>query len=162
MHATTGHARRSAVGDMFVGHDLLPTSATVNLVVTAGYLCAGRGETREGDRAAVAHHRGCCFHGRVRAASHGTDGKSSPVMDAKFTRIEYRAPVPSARTAEIRFRTRRLAYFSTSSGSRDNRARSGRESFYLPRDHTGLINVVVMELLSANVYLDNSNLTFSV
>jgi len=34
MYATTGHARRSAVGDMFVGHDLLPTSATVNLVVT--------------------------------------------------------------------------------------------------------------------------------
>lgn len=75
MHAATGHAWRSAVGDMFVRHDLLPTSATVNLVVTAGYLCAGRGETHESDRpVVVAHHRGCCFHGRVRAASHGTDG----------------------------------------------------------------------------------------
>lgn len=34
MYAATGHARRSAIGDMFVGHDLLPTSATVNLIVT--------------------------------------------------------------------------------------------------------------------------------
>lgn len=44
-----GHARRSAVGDMFVGHDLLPTSATVNLVVTASTPSAVR---REGGRSA--------------------------------------------------------------------------------------------------------------
>jgi len=59
MYAATGHARRSAVGDMFVGHDLLPTSATVNLVVTTSTPSAVR-------RARAAGFVRCCADAALR------------------------------------------------------------------------------------------------
>lgn len=55
MHAVTSHARRSAIDDMFVGHDLLPTSATVNL---SSLLLRRRGrETRKRVRMLRLHGR---------------------------------------------------------------------------------------------------------
>jgi hypothetical protein len=55
-----GHARRSAVGDMLVGRDLLPTSATVNLIVTAAELFLHRRAVRREGGRSIRRMDCCC------------------------------------------------------------------------------------------------------